>query len=289
MNIRHAYRAGSFYEDSPGPCRRHVEKLFASAELPSKTPQKLYGGLVPHAGWVYSGAVAATTLKALNAAAPLKTVVMLGADHTGSAGLGEVYDSGIWQTPLGEVQIDSALAADLLAAGSCMRANPHAHLVEHSIEVQVPLLQVLNSSVQIVPIAVPPTGMAVEIGRVIGGVLAGRDGVAVVGSTDLTHHGGHFGNPGGHGEAGVIWAEANDRRMIRLIESMAADKIVPEAIANENACGSGAIAATVAACSEMGATKGLCLEYTNSYHVIRRMYSSETDDTTVGYASIVFA
>lgn len=131
MNIRHAYRAGSFYEDSPGPCRRHVEKLFAAAKLPSKMPQKLYGGLVPHAGWVYSGAVAATTLKALHAAGGMKTVILLGADHTGSARLGEVFDSGIWQTPLGEVQINSDLAAKLLAAGSCLRANPQAHLVEH--------------------------------------------------------------------------------------------------------------------------------------------------------------
>jgi len=289
MNIRHAYRAGSFYENSPGPCRRHAEKLFESADLPADLPVRLYGGLVPHAGWIYSGAVAAMTLKALNAAGPLQTVVLLGADHTGAVRLGEVYDSGIWQTPLGEVHIDTELASALLAAGACMRANPEAHLVEHSLEVQVPLLQTLSDSVRIVPIAVPPTEPAVEIGRTIGRIIAARDGVVVVGSTDLTHHGGHFGNIGGRGEAGVEWSEANDRRMIELIETMEADKVVPEADANSNACGAGAIAATIAACGEMGATRGLCLKYTNSYRAIRRMYPGETDDTTVGYASVVFA
>jgi len=290
MNIRLPVRAGSFYESSPSTCRHHAGKLLEAALVTDPLPRKVYGGLVPHAGWVYSGRLAAMTFKALRSAGELKTVVLFGADHTGMVRRGEVYDSGVWRTPLGEVQIDDELASALLAEADCLRANPQAHAYEHSLEVQVPLLQMVAESAKIVPIAVPPTDLAVLIGQVVGKVLAKRSpGVCVVGSTDLTHHGGHFPAPGGHGRSGAEWARKNDRRMIDLIEAMAAEKIVPEADDRQNACGAGAIAATVAACREMGATRGICLAYTNSYEVVREMYPDETDDTSVGYASVVFA
>ena len=77
--------------------------------------------------------------------------------------------------------------------------------------------------------------------------------------------------------------------MLDLIEAMQADKIVAEAAARGNACGAGAIAATIAACGEMGATKGVCLAYTNSYRVMREADPGYSDETTVGYASVVFA
>ena len=76
--------------------------------------------------------------------------------------------------------------------------------------------------------------------------------------------------------------------MLELIRRMAAEEIVPEADLHGNACGAGAIAAAIAACHELGATIGHCIEYTNSYRVIREMYPGEQDDTTVGYASVVF-
>ena len=81
---------------------------------------------------------------------------------------------------------------------------------------------------------------------------------------------------------------ANDRRMLDLIEALAAEKIIPEAELHGNACGAGAIAATVAACRQLGAKMGFTVEYTNSYKVIHEVYPSDRDDTTVGYASVVF-
>ena len=87
----------------------------------------------------------------------------------------------------------------------------------------------------------------------------------------------------------MLWSVANDRRMLSLIEQMSAEKIISEATKRGNACGAGAIAACVAACRQMGATAGHCIEYTNSYNVVRAMYPNESDDTTVGYASVVFA
>jgi len=290
MNIRPPVRAGSFYEASPSSCRHHAEKLIDSAEIPGDLPEKLFGGIVPHAGWIYSGKLAAKTLKALCRAGRIDTFILLGADHTGVVRLGEVYDSGAWQSPLGEVSVDESLASAVLSTGGPFRANPQAHAMEHSIEVQVPLIQVLAREAKILPIAVPPADLAVEIGRHLGKAVTEYAGKAVVvGSTDLTHHGGHFPAPGGHGEVGMRWTVANDARMLKLIEAMDAEGVVPEAQARHNACGAGAIAATLAACREMGATEGICLEYTNSYQITHALYPQEPDDTTVGYASVVFA
>ena len=290
MNIRRAVRAGSFYEDAASSCRLHASKLLEQASSPEDLPKTLYGGLVPHAGWVYSGRVAAMTLNALAGSCPLETVVLFGADHSGTAREGELFDSGVWQTPLGEVTINQALAAAILQAGGPIRANPRAHEYEHSLEVQVPLLQMLNPQVRIVPIEVPPSAQAQAVGQAVGRVLReGFPGVRVIGSTDLTHHGGHFPAPGGHGVEGVRWTEANDLRMIEIAQRMDAPAVIAEAQQHHNACGAGAIAATIAACRELGATRGVLLDYTHSYNVVHGIYPHDPDDTTVGYASIVFA
>jgi len=290
MDVRPSVRAGSFYEASPEMCRRHAESLLEAVELPEDLPGRLFGGILPHAGWVFSGGVAARTLKALAAAGDVETLVLFGADHTGAVRRGEVYDGGAWNTPLGDVEVDGKLAAAILAAGDCLRSNAGAHDLEHSIEVQVPLIQVLLPEAGIVPVAVPPTAIAVDIGRAVGKVIgAGFPRARVVGSTDLTHHGGHFGSPGGRGLTGVNWAVANDRRMIEIIESMDAEKVIAEAEMRHNACGAGAIAATIAACMEMGASRAVVLEYTNSHEVMQKSYPGGGDYTTVGYASVVFS
>ncbi|MBN1556205.1 MAG: AmmeMemoRadiSam system protein B [Phycisphaerae bacterium] len=290
MQIRPAVQAGRFYDASPDACRRHVEQLAASVSLPDDLPAALFGGLVPHAGWVYSGRLAVMTFKALLAGGNIQTVVLFGADHTGEVQTGEVWPTGAWETPLGDVTVEEELAAKLLEHSDLLRANPAAHAREHSLEVQAPILRVLAPEAKIVPIAVPPTDQAVAIGRAVGEVLAGQTDkrVCVVGSTDLTHHGGHFGHPGGHGEKSEAFARANDRRMLDLIEAMDAPAVVPEAARHHNACGAGAIAATIAAVQAMGAATGRVLAYTNSYEITHERYPHDLDDTTVGYASVVF-
>jgi len=290
MSVRQPFRAGSFYEASPAACRTEASALLNAVELPGDLPAGLVGGIVPHAGWVYSGRLAAMTFKALAGAVQSPTVVLLGADHCGTARVGEVYDRGAWASPLGEVEIDEPLAEALLAASGLLVANPAAHAREHSLEVQVPFIQLLWPGVKIVPILVAPSADAVAIGEAVGRAAAGQEGpVVIVGSTDLTHHGGHFPAPGGRGRVGAEWTVANDRRMIDLMERMAAEQVVAEAVKRQNACGAGAVAATVAACRVMGATAGRCLAYDNSYEVTRRLYPAHADDTTVGYASVVFA
>ncbi len=247
---------------------------------------------MPHAGWSYSGRLAAMTFRAvMEREEPVATLVIFGADHTGAVGAGEVYDAGCWETPLGPLEVDETLAAELIDASPLLRGNPDAHDGEHSIEVQLPLIQAVDPAVRIVPIGMPPDPVAVEAGRVIGDVLntAGRNDVCIIGSSDLTHHGGHFGSPGGSGEQSEAFATENDERILALVKELKAEEIIPEVRKSRNACGAGAIAATLAAVRAMGATAGRLLEYTNSYRLTRENYPWVLDDTTVGYASVVFA
>lgn len=290
MNVRLPHRAGSFYQASPEKCREDAEAMVREVGLPDDLPKDLRGGIVPHAGWTYSGSLAVRTLKALCSDRKPETFILFGADHSGTVRQGEVFDRGAWRTPLGEAAIDEELAEKIIAAGPSLRANTEVHAYEHSIEVQVPLIQVAAEGARIVPIAVPPAALAVEVGKTVGNVLAGeKSATVVVGSTDLTHHGGHFGSPHGRGKTGEEWSRQNDRRMLNLIEAMKADEVVPEAGRRMNACGAGAIAATIAACGQLGATRGVCLEYTNSYEIVHAVQPDYADDTTVGYASVVFA
>jgi AmmeMemoRadiSam system protein B len=109
----------------------------------------------------------------------------------------------------------------------------------------------------------------------------------VVGSTDLTHYGPSYGMVGkGRGREGITWAkEVNDRKMIELILSFQTDRIIPEAAEHHNACGAGAVAATVSAAQRLGAREGILLAHTTSAEV---MGSLDTEDS-VGYAGVVFA
>lgn len=291
MTTRRAVQAGAFYDASAASLREQAREILEQAHLPDDLPARLYGGLVPHAGWVYSGRVAALTMAALGDRANLDSLVLFGADHTGMVRAGEVYDFGAWETPLGAVGVDEELARCLLAAADdCLRANPGAHAREHSLEVQLPLLQVLAPRAKIVPIAVPVNDLAPRIGEAVGTYLAThRPDVPILGSTDLTHHGGHFGSPGGQGLAGVAWARDNDQRLLDLVATMDAPAIVPEVLRRHNACGGGAVAAAIAACKALGATRALCLKYTNSFEVLRELGAGGGDYTTVGYASVVFA
>ncbi len=290
MNKRQAVRAGMFYPALANQCQAQARALLEGVALPADLLANLRGGLLPHAGWAYSGALAAMTVRALTASLGGQpgTVVIFGADHTGQVQLGEVWDAGAWETPLGDVEIDEALAKTLLDGCGLLRSNRQAHLGEHSIEVQLPLLRQACSTLRIVPIAVPPREIAAEIGRAVGAVLAGLPSARVLGSSDLTHHGGQFGNPGGRGEKSELFARQNDQRILELIEQLDAEAIVPEADLHSNACGAGAIAATIAAVREMGATQSQTLAYTNSYEISHQQYPDEQDDTTVGYASVVF-
>jgi MEMO1 family protein len=164
--------------------------------------------------------------------------------------------------------------------------DPYAHEGEHSLEVQVPFIKYLCPEAKIVPIAIPPDETAHIAGKKIGETVSGMSKkIVVIGTTDLTHYGDSYGfTPYGYGDKAKKLMKESDSRIIELALQMKAIEIRTEAQRHHNACGSGALAATVAAAKAMGAEKGYLLEYTTSHDV---MPEGEFE-MAVGYAGILF-
>lgn len=243
-------------------------------------------GLVPHAGWDYSGAVAARVFQSIKSYRDPKTFILFGTVHRGIRANG-LYARGSWITPFGKVMIDEELADRLLEQSEgTFKRSEEAHEHEHSIEVQMPLLKHFFPHARAVPIAVVPDATAPRLGGIIGEFIDKNDvDAVVVGTTDLTHYGdAYMFAPSGYGPEAHEWMKQNDARIIELAESMKAEDIVPEANENMNACGAGAMAATVAAARAMKCSKGLTVEYTTSYDVI----PEREFRMAVGYVGMVF-
>ena len=285
-NVRRPVVAGQFYEGSPAALARAVSAC-VGAFAPPEDLGRIVGGIVPHAGWVFSGPTAAKVFSVLSAQMQPEVYVLLGAVHHRGAEAPAVYDRGGWSTPLGEIPVDVEVAeAVLAAAGGLAVASREAHAHEHSIEVQLAFIQTLSPEAEIVPVSVPPGDAAVPLGEAIATVVQNAaKRIAVVGSTDLTHYGMDYGLPE-HGPLpeAMDWMRDNDMRIVRLAEALEAERICPEAARNHNACGAGAMAAAVSAARALGANAGRVLEYTTSADVL----GERRADRAVGYVGIVF-
>ena len=190
--------AGSFYPEAPRALQALVRELLdGAARLPvaaSPGPDQPVGLLVPHAGLVYSGVTAAAAWRLLEGHGAL-TVVVLGTNHSAwwLSGAG-VWPDGEWATPLGPVAVDTGLAEAIVALGAPFAIDREAHVSEHSIEVQLPLLQTVAPDARLVPIAVS-TGRghaAIDAGRRLGGLLRARrdagERIVLAVSTDMAHY-----------------------------------------------------------------------------------------------------
>jgi AmmeMemoRadiSam system protein B len=252
---------------------------------------RIIGGVVPHAGWICSGSVAAGVFESISGQRQPTVAVVFGAIHVPLRGPNAyLFPSGIWKTPLGDVGVEDHVSRRICDRADMLDCDVTAHAREHSIEVEVPFIQHLLPACQIVPIMVPVNEHAAGLGTAVGQACRdyGVDAVFLA-STDLTHYGPSYGlTTHGVGSEGLSWArDVNDRRMIDLILSMRENEAVSEAIANQNACGPGAVAATIAACKAYGARGATLLEHTTSYEVLRERYPEPARDA-VGYAGIVF-
>jgi AmmeMemoRadiSam system protein B len=287
MQIRRPVVAGQFYPADRAGCVRLIEQSQPD-QPPHDVPDRVIAGVVPHAGWVYSGAIAARVFASVCSRSTPETFVLFSAMHRWGAARPAVYGSGAWATPLGEAEIDADLAQAVLEEGGGLLVDaPDAHAGEHSCEVQLPFIQHLCPQARILPILVPPEELAPSAGEAVARAIAKtEEEVVVVGTTDLTHYGAmYYGYaPAGTGDAALAWVKDNDARVIDLMLTLQAEEIVAETAAHHNACGGGALAATVAAARALGAQKGVLLEYTTSHHVMPRGPATDF----VGYAAVVF-
>lgn len=289
LAIRNPAVAGRFYDADPRKCAVEAHRL-CRVEREPELPPTLYGAMVPHAGWICSGRIAGRTLATLARRTLARTLILTGSVHTTHL-LGPALDgSDCWRTPVGDVQVDHDLR-QAMARLPDFGVLDEAHVHEHSLEVQLPLLiETFGPGVKILPVMIGPDERAVQWGRSIGRLMRRWPSpLVMVASSDLTHYGPNFRfTPAGGGEAGRKWAtEINDARLLEMILKMQADRIVAETESHHSACGGGAIAAMLAACSELGATRGHLLEHTDSTAVLAPLGRGDPNHS-VGYAGVVF-
>lgn len=202
MSVRRAVVSGQFYEGKPSSLIKQIEWCFlhelGPGTLPKAeaSPERIsLGFVVPHAGYMYSGPIAAHAYYALSMERKPATVIVIGPNHTGVGPSVSVYPGGFWETPLGRVPIDSNLAKLITDNSKFARLDTSAHEYEHSIEVQIPFLQyVLKEGFSIVPIAIlnqtPKVAEDLAKSVLLAIQTSKKDlsDIVVIASTDLTHY-----------------------------------------------------------------------------------------------------
>jgi len=267
--IREPAVAGQFYSFDGENLEKELKKAFSFSGEPkaSKNANKILAAVCPHAGYMYSGSIAAYSYKALKEDRTPKTVVIIGPNHGGIGPAVSVYPNGEWETPLGKVEVDSELAEKI--AGGKFSLDEDAHIYEHSIEVQLPFLQHVYKEFKIVPICVMAQRLNLmeELGQRLADVV--KDG-AVIASTDFSHY--------------VPYQEAYDKdfKAINAIKDL--DEVgLFDAVEKYgiSMCGSGPVAAAIVYSKLKGAKEGKLLKYTTSGDV------TGDKGAVVGYASLV--
>jgi AmmeMemoRadiSam system protein B len=279
MKVRRPTQAGAFYEGDAEALKTQIENCFLQELGPKKHPEvnkngprKIIGLICPHAGYMYSGAVAANAYYELAQDGKPDTVVILGPNHTGYGSGLALMNEGIWRTPLGDVEIDGETANNIVQETRLVDVDDLAHRFEHSIEVQLPFLQYLyGSEFKFVPICfqMQDLSSAVEIGMALVEVLSSKNAV-VIASSDMTHY-----EPQKN-------AEAKDLEALKAVEALD-EKMFYSIIRTRNvtACGYGPIAAVITVAKGLGA-KARLLCYKSSGDVTGD-YSN-----VVGYAAVSF-
>lgn len=271
--IREPAVSGAFYPNDPGVLRKDIEEYLG--KVPALDLSGDIRGLVaPHAGYMYSGQTAAYGYKALSGR-QYDTVVILAPSHRSFFVGAAVQADGGYKTPLGLVEIDEALAGDLARNENMVHVDPKMHRREHAIEVQIPFLQYVLRDFRIVPLimgASQDPQSSLELGAFIYDTIKSREGrCLILGSSDLSHY-----YPYGY-------AVQLDRSGIELLERFDLDGIARGlATGTYEACGAGAILATMRVCEKLGASRCRVLHYANSGDV------TGDKNGVVGYVSCVF-
>ena len=284
MAIRRSDFAGSWYPGNDTDCRQEIQE-FSEAGVPCPSVDKArVGGIVPHAGWFYSGRIACNVIKCIRDGSEPETCVIFGRHlHPGSKNY--MMKEGLWATPLGDLEIDHELAEKLASEFPFTVETASRYEQDNTIELQLPFIKYFFPKIKILPIGVPPTFDSLKIGERVVEIseMLGRKTI-ILGSTDLTHYGYNYGyTPRGDGEEAVAWVkDENDKRVVDLMVEMDAEGIIQESLKHHNACCSGAAATAVAAAKRLGAIKGERLIYATSYDI-------RPDSSFVGYVGIVFS
>jgi len=260
MMIRNPVVAGQFYPESASQLKAMIEQW-----VDEKSAKEEVIGLVsPHAGYIYSGPVAGRVISRIKFK---DTFIIIGPNHTGRGEPLSIMTEGTWKTPLGEVEIDSELAEQILTTSSHLAEDYQAHQYEHSIEVQIPFLQYFKSDIKLVPIMLAySTGTIYkEIGREIARAIKelNRE-VVIIASSDMTHYEPQETAQRKDNQAIEAMLDLNEDELLRRVDKL-----------NISMCGYAPVASLISAAKQLGATGAELVRYQTS------------GDTTGDYSSVV--
>jgi AmmeMemoRadiSam system protein B/AmmeMemoRadiSam system protein A len=262
--------AGAWYPGSPAVLKADIEEFIAN--VPSDPVDgPIVAVISPHAGYVYSGQVAAYAYKQIQGKT-FDSVIIIGPSHRTYFRGASIYNKGGYETPLGIVPVNLELANAIIAQSSTIYHNPDAHSQEHSVEIQLPFLQVILGDFSFVPIVMGSQDRQTceELAQAIFTAIQGKN-VLIVASSDLSHF------------HGYDQAVSMDSIVVKHIEKMESERLLKD-LGNGTceACGGGPMAATIMLARKLGADSSKVLKYANSGDV--------TGDRrgVVGYMSAVF-
>ena len=258
--IRNPVVSGQFYPESPS----QLKKMIASFINEEAVKEDVIGLVSPHAGYIYSGPVAGAVISRVKFK---DTFIIMGPSHTGRGMPFSIMTQGAWKTPLGEIEIDSELGKELLAASSYLKEDYEAHQYEHSIEVQLPFLQYFTSDFRIVPIVFGYANGAIykEIGKELAKVIKELNKeVVIIASSDMTHYEPQESAKKKDNQAIEAIIDLNEDELLRRIDEL-----------NISMCGYGPTVSLISAAKELGATSAELVKYQTS------------GDTTGDYSSVV--
>ena len=282
--MKHADFAGSWYPGTAGACEEKIREFMDGYEVSESVA---LAGVVPHAGWIFSGKLACRAMAQLAAGAEqgVDTVVVFGGHLRPESTSFLLGRTGV-ETPLGEIPVDEELGVELtqnVPAPGIHALEPNRFPQENTLELQYPFIKYFFPKAMILPVGIAP-GLAEVAGEAVVSAAEklGRK-IRVVGSTDMTHYGPRFGMSNrGNGPTALYWVtRENDAAGLEAMASMEPERIMAEGLKSRNMCCPGAVGATAAAAKKMGAAKGICLDYATSY-------SDDDPSHFVGYGAILY-
>lgn len=265
QGIRKPYAAGMFYEKNPEDLSMMIDTFLQRAKKLNIPSENILALISPHAGYIYSGQVAAQAYSLVKGR-DYESVVIIGPSHQVRFNGCSIYTKGGYETPLGVAEVDESLAAELSTA-SGFKYIPQAHQMEHSLEVQIPFIQKVLPQAKIVPIlmGVQSQKTIATLSESLAKVLPGKK-VLVIASTDLSH--------------GLTKKRANDldSQTIALIQSLQTDVLVQKIWKGEGImCGGGPVVSTLHYALKIGKAGVHVLNYADS------SLTSKDESYVVGY------
>ena len=262
--------AHQFYPGDPVTLKKTVAEL--TPDIPAEQKVNALAVIAPHAGYIYSGAVAAETFAATIIP---EDVILMGPNHHGQGASVALMSSGSWQMPLGDVEINEELADILLRSSPFVEADTLAHRPEHSLEVEVPFLQYAQPNLTLTPLVIShlPFEACLQLGKAIAAAINKYDKpVLIVASSDMTHY------------ESRVDASRKDHLAMAQVEKLDPEGLYRTVLGNGiSMCGIMPATIALAAAVELGAKKAQLVRYADSGET-----SGDTDHV-VGYAGFVIS